>query len=159
LRAAFARKRHPCSRDSRVVNIPLPAFTPPRAYMQCCIRNTIHPRAALPGRSDLNMKKQTKSKTVTLEISPGQPLTVRQKREIQVRAKRPERAIDTSDIPELSPGAWKKTPSAASRIAPSGSPSPSASMRTFQSASFPGSPPPSSAPFRRYRLQTFLDPF
>jgi uncharacterized protein (DUF4415 family) len=53
------------------------------------------------------MKKQTKSKTVTVEVTPGQPLTARQKREIQALAKRPERAIDTSDIPELPPGAWK----------------------------------------------------
>ena len=53
------------------------------------------------------MKKQTKSKTVTVGVTPGQPLTARQKREIQALAKRPERAIDTSDIPELPPGAWK----------------------------------------------------
>ena len=53
------------------------------------------------------MKKQTKSKTVTVEVTAGQPLTARQKREIQALAKRPERAIDTSDIPELPPGAWK----------------------------------------------------
>ena len=53
------------------------------------------------------MKKQTKSKTVTVEVTPGQPLTARQKREIQALAKRPERAIDTSDIQELPPGAWK----------------------------------------------------
>jgi uncharacterized protein (DUF4415 family) len=53
------------------------------------------------------MKKQMKSKTVTVEARPGQPLTARQKREIQTLARRPERAIDTSDIPELPPGAWK----------------------------------------------------
>ncbi len=53
------------------------------------------------------MKKQTKSKTVHYELRPGQPLTPRQKRELQKLAALPERKIDTSDIPELPPGAWK----------------------------------------------------
>jgi uncharacterized protein (DUF4415 family) len=52
------------------------------------------------------MKKRTKSKT-TYELIPGQPLTPLQKREIQALAKMPESRVDTSDIPELPPGAWK----------------------------------------------------
>lgn len=53
------------------------------------------------------MKKQTKSKTVAYKLKPGRPLTARQKREIQALARMPEEQIDTSDIPELPPGAWK----------------------------------------------------
>ena len=53
------------------------------------------------------MKKQTKSKRVLHELKPDQPLTVRQKREIQSLAALPEHKIDTSDIPELPPEAWK----------------------------------------------------
>ena len=53
------------------------------------------------------MKKRAKSKTVVYELKPDQPLTVRQKREIQALAAVPEDNIDTSDIPELPPGAWK----------------------------------------------------
>jgi uncharacterized protein (DUF4415 family) len=53
------------------------------------------------------MKKRTKSKTVDYALEPGQPLTARQKREIQALAAMPESKIDTSDIPELPPGAWK----------------------------------------------------
>jgi uncharacterized protein (DUF4415 family) len=40
-------------------------------------------------------------------LKPGQPLTARQKREIKGLAAMPESKIDTSDIPELPPGAWK----------------------------------------------------
>jgi uncharacterized protein (DUF4415 family) len=54
------------------------------------------------------MKKRAKSKTVVHELKPDQPLTTRQKRELQALAKMPEDKIDTSDIPELPPGAWKK---------------------------------------------------
>jgi uncharacterized protein (DUF4415 family) len=54
------------------------------------------------------MKKQAKSKTMVHELKPDQPLTDRQKREIQALAAMPEEEIDTSDIPELPPGAWKK---------------------------------------------------
>ena len=54
------------------------------------------------------MKKQAKSKTVVHELQPGQPLTARQAREIRALAAMPEEEIDTSDIPELPPGAWKK---------------------------------------------------
>ncbi len=46
------------------------------------------------------MKRRTKSKR-------GQPLTASQKREIQALAAMPESKINTSDIPELPPGAWK----------------------------------------------------
>ncbi len=53
------------------------------------------------------MKKQMKSKTVVYELKPGQPLTARQKREIQALAAISEGEIDTSDLPELPPGAWK----------------------------------------------------
>lgn len=53
------------------------------------------------------MKKQMKSKSVIHEIKPGQPLTARQKREIRALAAMPESKIDTSDIPELPPSAWK----------------------------------------------------
>lgn len=54
------------------------------------------------------MKKRAKSKTVVYELKPGQPLTARQKREIQALVAMPEDKIDTSDIPELPPGVWKK---------------------------------------------------
>jgi len=53
------------------------------------------------------MKKRTKSKTVVYELNPSQPLTARQRREIQKLASLPDEKIDTSDIPELPPGAWK----------------------------------------------------
>jgi uncharacterized protein (DUF4415 family) len=53
------------------------------------------------------MKKQVKSKTVVYELQPGRPLTARQKREIQTLAAMPEDKVDTSDIPELPPGAWR----------------------------------------------------
>ena len=53
------------------------------------------------------MKKRTKSKTVVHGLKSGQPLTARQKREIEALAAMPEDKVDTSDIPELPPGAWK----------------------------------------------------
>lgn len=53
------------------------------------------------------MKKQAKSKTVTYELRPDQPLTARQRREIQKLAAMPEDKTDTSDIPELPPGTWR----------------------------------------------------
>jgi uncharacterized protein (DUF4415 family) len=53
------------------------------------------------------MKKQMKSKIVRFEGKPGQPLTARQKREIQALISMPDEQIDTSDIPELPPDAWK----------------------------------------------------
>jgi len=53
------------------------------------------------------MKKRRKSKTVVYQLKPDQQLTARQKREIQRLATMPEDQVDTSDIPELPPGAWK----------------------------------------------------
>jgi uncharacterized protein (DUF4415 family) len=53
------------------------------------------------------MKKRVKSKKVTYELKPGQPLTTRQQREVQSLMAMPEGQIDTSDIPELPPDAWK----------------------------------------------------
>jgi uncharacterized protein (DUF4415 family) len=53
------------------------------------------------------MKKRTKSRTVVYQLKPDQQLTARQKREIQRLATMPEDQVDTSDIPELPPGAWK----------------------------------------------------
>jgi uncharacterized protein (DUF4415 family) len=53
------------------------------------------------------MKKRTKSRTVVYQLKPDQQLTARQKREVQKLATMPEDQVDTSDIPELPPGAWK----------------------------------------------------
>jgi uncharacterized protein (DUF4415 family) len=53
------------------------------------------------------MKKPTKSKSVTVARQPGEPLTARQRRELHALAALPEKGVDTSDIPELPPGAWK----------------------------------------------------
>jgi uncharacterized protein (DUF4415 family) len=53
------------------------------------------------------MKKRTKSKTVVHELKPNKPLSTREEREIQALAELPEDKVDTSDIPELPPGAWK----------------------------------------------------
>ncbi len=54
------------------------------------------------------MKKRAKSRTVIHEVKANQPLHARQKREIEKLVAMPEETIDTSDIPELPPGAWKK---------------------------------------------------
>ena len=59
----------------------------------------------MPG--ELNMQKRKKSKTVVHQLKPNQPLSARQKREIQNLAAMPDDQIDTSDIPELPVGAWK----------------------------------------------------
>lgn len=53
------------------------------------------------------MNKRAKSKTVVYELKPGQPLTARQKRELQTLASKTDDSIDTVDIPELPPSAWK----------------------------------------------------
>ena len=53
------------------------------------------------------MKKRMRSKKTTYELKPGRPLTARRKREIETLARAPEAAVDTSDIPELPPGAWR----------------------------------------------------
>lgn len=54
------------------------------------------------------MKKRIKSKTLVYELKADRPLTARQKREIQALAAMPGEKIDTSDISELPPGAWKQ---------------------------------------------------
>jgi uncharacterized protein (DUF4415 family) len=46
-------------------------------------------------------------KTVTVEHSLGKPLTTKQKRELVSLAALPDDQIDTTDIPELPPDAWK----------------------------------------------------
>jgi uncharacterized protein (DUF4415 family) len=51
------------------------------------------------------MRKATKNGKV--KRPSGQALTPRQKKELAALAALPDRQIDTSDIPELSPGAWK----------------------------------------------------
>lgn len=53
------------------------------------------------------MKTHAKSKLAVYELKPDQKLTARQKREIRALAAMPESNIDTSDIPELPPAAWK----------------------------------------------------
>jgi uncharacterized protein (DUF4415 family) len=53
------------------------------------------------------MKKRAKSKPVVYELKHGEPATARQKREVHRLAAMSEDKIDTSDIPELPPGAWK----------------------------------------------------
>jgi uncharacterized protein (DUF4415 family) len=53
------------------------------------------------------MKKRVKSKTVTYELRPSQPLTAKQRREIEKLTAMPEDRVDTSDIPELPPGSWR----------------------------------------------------
>jgi uncharacterized protein (DUF4415 family) len=53
------------------------------------------------------MKKRVRSKTTMYELKPGRPLTARQRREIETLAGMPDATVDTSDIPELPPGAWK----------------------------------------------------
>ncbi len=44
---------------------------------------------------------------VKVRHSKGQPLTARQKRELEAVSALPDKQIDTSDIPELPPSAWK----------------------------------------------------
>jgi uncharacterized protein (DUF4415 family) len=47
------------------------------------------------------------SRTASPRYSPNERLTARQKRELAAVAALPDDQIDTSDIPELPPGAWK----------------------------------------------------
>jgi uncharacterized protein (DUF4415 family) len=47
------------------------------------------------------------SRITKVKRSPGRELTPRQKRELTALAALPDDQIDTSDIPELPPGAWK----------------------------------------------------
>ena len=51
------------------------------------------------------MRKATKNRKV--KQMSGRALTARQKRELAALAALPDDQIDTSDIPELPPGAWK----------------------------------------------------
>jgi uncharacterized protein (DUF4415 family) len=51
------------------------------------------------------MRKATKNRKV--KQMSGRALTTRQKRELAALAALPDCQIDTSDIPELPPGAWK----------------------------------------------------
>ncbi len=55
------------------------------------------------------MKKAVnkKPKMVIYRREPGSPLTAKQKANLEELARRPKREIDTSDIPELPPSAWK----------------------------------------------------
>ena len=52
-----------------------------------------------------SMRKATKNGKV--KGRSGRALTLKQKRELKALAALPDRQIDTSDIPELSPSAWK----------------------------------------------------
>ena len=47
------------------------------------------------------------SRITKVKRSPGRGLTLRQKRELAALAALPDDQIDTSDIPELPPDAWK----------------------------------------------------
>ena len=51
------------------------------------------------------MRKATKNRKV--KQTSGRVLTAKQKRELTALAALPDDQIDTSDIPELPPGAWK----------------------------------------------------
>ncbi len=51
------------------------------------------------------MRKVTRDRKV--KRTSGTSLTARQKRELATLAALPDSKIDTSDIPELPPGAWK----------------------------------------------------
>ena len=51
------------------------------------------------------MRKRTK--TARTKPAPEQALTAKQKRELAAIAALPDDQIDTSDIPELPPSAWK----------------------------------------------------
>jgi uncharacterized protein (DUF4415 family) len=53
------------------------------------------------------MPKASRARTVTVEHTPGKPLTAKQKRELASLAALPDDRIDTTDLPELPPGAWK----------------------------------------------------
>ena len=53
------------------------------------------------------MPKASRARTVTVEHTPGMPLTAKQKRELASLAALPDDRIDTTDLPELPPGAWK----------------------------------------------------
>src|SRR5713101_4380040 len=48
-----------------------------------------------------------RSRVVTIRRMPPRALTAKQKKELAALAALPDEQIDTSDIPELPPGAWK----------------------------------------------------
>ena len=48
-----------------------------------------------------------KGRTVTYRRNPGDPLTAKQKANIEELLAKPNRKVDTSDIPELPADAWK----------------------------------------------------
>jgi uncharacterized protein (DUF4415 family) len=48
-----------------------------------------------------------KPKIVVYRREPGDPLTAKQRANLDELARRPKREIDTSDIPELPASAWK----------------------------------------------------
>ncbi len=48
------------------------------------------------------------TKTVKMTRHPGQPLTPRQRKELALLGAHADGPIDTSDIPELPPSAWKE---------------------------------------------------
>src|SRR5579863_8964644 len=56
-----------------------------------------------------SMEKATRKPQIPVrrQTTSGQPLTSRQKRELAALAAMPDDQIDTSDIPELPPDAWK----------------------------------------------------
>src|SRR5271165_3261738 len=56
-------------------------------------------------RSEASMPKA--SKTPRIKRAPARSLTARQKRELAAIAALPDDQIDTSDVPELPPSAWK----------------------------------------------------
>src|SRR5664279_531237 len=62
-------------------------------------------REKLRHGNGVSMRKATRM--VKVKRTPGQPLTVRLKRELAALATLPDKQIDTSDIPELPPNAWK----------------------------------------------------
>jgi uncharacterized protein (DUF4415 family) len=53
------------------------------------------------------MPKATRKSKTEVRRQPGQPLTPRQKRELAALAAMPDDQIDTFDVPELPPSAWK----------------------------------------------------
>ena len=80
------------------------AYAVPHAWIP-----TLFPsEGTLPPTRESMPKAIRKSKTeVKRQRVTGQPLTPRQKRELAALAAMPDDQIDTSDIPELPPNAWK----------------------------------------------------
>ncbi|GGA74431.1 hypothetical protein GCM10011507_27310 [Edaphobacter acidisoli] len=55
----------------------------------------------------MKMEKHEKPKMVYYHRNPGDPLTEKQKANIEALKRMPDHEIDTSDIPELPESAWK----------------------------------------------------